>query len=234
MGKVKLSIIMPVYNERHTLKQIIKEVMQLNIKDVEKEVIIIDDGSTDGSREILKSLERFGKGDCKIFYHRKNLGKGTAVNTGIQRSSGDIIIIQDADLEYDPKEIPKLLQPIINNEVEVVYGSRFLRHHKPQYPVYYFGNIVLSWVTTLIFFTKITDMETCYKVFKREVIKDIKLKARGFDLEPEITAKILKNGYKIKELSISFRPRKFEEGKKITWKDGLMAIFYLLKYRFFD
>lgn len=234
MGKTKLSIIMPVYNEKSTLKQIIKEVMQLNIKGADKELIIVDDGSTDGSREILKSIGKLNKKDVRIFYHEKNQGKGGAVNTGIQKSSGDIIIIQDADLEYNPKEIPKLIQPIIKGEVKVVYGSRFLRQHNPQYRVYYLGNIILSWITTLIFFTRVTDMETGYKVFRREVIKHIKLRARGFDLEPEITAKILKQGYKIKELPISFKPRKYEEGKKITWKDGLMAIFYLIKYRFCD
>jgi len=231
--KEKLSIIMPVYNEKDTLKQIIKEVMHLSIRGVKKELVIVDDGSIDGSRNILKKL-KLNKRNCKIFYHEKNIGKGGAVNTGIQNSSGDIIMIQDADLEYNPKEIPKLLEPILNKKVKVVYGSRFLRQHNPQYPIYYFGNIILSWATTLIFFTRITDMETGYKVFKRDVIKDIKLRSKGFDLEPEITAKILKNGYKIKELPISFRPRKFEHGKKITWKDGIMAIFYLIKYRFFD
>jgi len=233
MERVKLSIIMPVYNEIDTLKEIIKEVMQLNIKGVEKELIIVDDGSTDGSREILRNMKLKNK-EWKIFYHEKNMGKGAAVSTGIKNSSGNIIVIQDADLEYNPKEIQKLIEPIIKGHVKVVYGSRFLRQHNPQYRVYYLGNIILSWITTLIFFTRVTDMETGYKVFRREVIKHIKLRARGFDLEPEITAKILKQGYKIKELPISFRPRKYEEGKKITWKDGLMAMFYLIKYRFCD
>ena len=232
MAKVKLSIIMPVFNEEATLKQIISEVLKVTMPGVEKELIIVDDCSADNSRKILKELDRSKPKHVKILYHRKNMGKGGAVNTGIQHATGDILIIQDADLEYDPREIPKLIRPILNKEVKVVYGSRFMLQHQPRYHIYYLGNIILSWTTTLLFFSRITDMETGYKAFRKEVIQDIQLRSRGFNLEPEITAKILKRGYKIKEMPISFKPRKFEEGKKITWKDGVMAFLYLLKYRF--
>ena len=233
---VKLSIIMPVYNEEQTLEAIVRKVLMLRIAGVEKELIIVDDCSTDNSRKILKKIKRsLSKGKrVKIFYHEKNLGKGGAVSTGLQHATGDILIIQDADLEYNPAEIPGLIKPLLRKEIQVVYGSRFMHKHNPQYPVYYLGNIILSWATTLIFFKRITDMETGYKAFRKEVIKDIKLRSRGFDLEPEITAKILKRGYSIRELPISFKPRKFEEGKKITWKDGVMALFYLLRYRFVE
>lgn len=226
---MKLSVIIPAYNEEGAILKLIKIVENVNIGQIKKELIIIDDCSTDSTRELLKKIKNH-----KIFFHEKNKGKGSAIRTGLKHATGDIIIIQDADLEYDPNEYPKLLKPILKGKTKVVYGSRFLRKHKAKYQFYYLGNIFLSFVTRLLYFRKITDMETCYKVFKREVIKKINLKARRFDFEPETTAKIIKKGYKIIEIPISYKCRDFREGKKISWKDGIKAVWYLLKYRFVD
>ena len=173
----------------------------------------------------------------KIFFHQKNIGKGAAVRTGLKYTTGDIIIIQDADQEYNPEEYEKLLKPIIENKTKVVYGSRteaIRKNLKKMYKLHYFGNLFLTIMTNILYGTKITDMETGYKVFRREVIEKMDLKAKRFDFEPEITAKILKSGYKITEIPINFIGRKFSEGKKITWKDGIKALYYLIKYRFTD
>ncbi|MBS3171246.1 glycosyltransferase family 2 protein [Candidatus Woesearchaeota archaeon] len=227
---MKLSIIIPVYNEKETILKILKKVEDIELKYIEKEIIIVDDFSTDGTRDILKSLEKH-----KIFFHEKNIGKGGAIRTGLKYFTGDIVLFQDADLEYDPKFYNDLLKPILNNETKVVYGSRMLGEHKDMYSLHYFGNNFLTIATNFLFNCKISDMETCYKVFKKEVLEGISLKSEKFDFEPEITAKILKKGYKIKEVPIDFKnPRDFEQGKKITWKDGVMHFYYLLKYRFFD
>lgn len=227
-----LSVIIPAYNEEKTIGEIIKRVKKVDLKRYgisKKEIIVVDDGSIDRTVDKIKN-ER----DIKIFRHRENLGKGAAVRTGIRKSKGDIIIIQDADLEYDPMEYPSLLKPILKGEADVVYGSRILGLHKDMYKVHKFGNMLLTVVTNLFFGTKLTDMETCYKVFRRDVLKGIKLRARRFDFEPEITAKILKKGYKIREVPVSFNPRSFGEGKKITWVDGLKALYYTIKYRISD
>ena len=223
---MKLSVIVPVFNEVKTIKEILKKVEDVNI---DKEIIVIDDYSTDGTRDILKRLNR----KYKIFFQDENKGKGSAVKIGFDNSIGDIIIIQDADLEYNPEEYPKLLEPILSGKSSVVYGSRFLNmSHIPRYRLFYLGNIFLSFLSSILYGQKITDMETCYKVFKREVIKDVKIKADRFDFEPEITAKIIKAGYKIKEVPIDYKSRSFEEGKKIGWRDGVKAIWILVKYRF--
>jgi glycosyltransferase involved in cell wall biosynthesis len=229
---LKLSIIIPVYNEEKTLLDLLKKVEAVNFP-ISNEIILVDDYSTDGTRAILKEIES----KYKIIYHHKNQGKGSALRTGFKYSTGDIITIQDADLEYDPEEFNKLLIPILARKTKVVYGSRFLgktffSKGKWFLPSHYIGNKLLSLTTSILYFRKITDMETCYKMFTREVLSKIKLKSKRFDFEPEITSKIIKAGYKIKEIPINYFPRSFEHGKKITWVDGIKALLYLLKYRF--
>lgn len=233
----KLSIIMPVYNEISTIEKVIENVKQTSLPNIDKEIIVVDDGSQDGTSQILKEMD-----GITIISHKKNKGKGAAIRTGLKYATGDIIIIQDADLEYNPKEYPTLLKPILESDAKVVFGSRFMRSAKTRMPaqlseykgnkLYYLGNKFLSICVGLLYGKKITDMETCYKVFKREVLEGITLRATRFDFEPETTAKILKKGHDIIEVPISYRPRSPKEGKKITWKDGVKAMFYLIKYRF--
>ena len=230
----KLSIIIPVYNEEETILEIIDRVKKAKALNFKKEIIVVDDSSTDKTKDKLKNLKNKS---IKIFYHSKNLGKGSAIRTGLENFTGDIVLIQDADLEYDPNEYEKLLKPIIEAKADVVYGSRFeviTKNLSKMYKLHYIGNLLLTFLTNILYGAKISDMETGYKVFKKDVIKKIKLKARRFDFEPEITAKILKKGFKIYEVPINFVGRKFKEGKKITWVDGVKAVYYLLKYRFFD
>lgn len=231
---MKLSVIIPAYNEVKTIDKIIKRVKGVKLKNIKKEIIIIDDFSTDGTREKLKKIKDKNIKNIRVFFHKKNFGKGMAVRTGLKHSRGDIIIIQDADLEYYPEEYPKLIKPILEKKTKVVYGSRFLKKPKPRYRIYYFGNILLSMFTNILYGSNISDMETCYKVFTKDVIKSIKLRAKRFDFEPEITSKILKRDYKIIEVPISYKSRSVEEGKKIGWKDGLKAFLVLLKYRLVD
>ncbi|MBI4144482.1 glycosyltransferase family 2 protein [Candidatus Woesearchaeota archaeon] len=224
---MKLSIIIPCYNEELTIKEVISLVEKV-VLPVEKEIIIVDDGSTDRSRDILTKI----KGH-KIFFHEKNQGKGAAVRTGIMHANGEIIVIQDADLEYDPSDFQIMLQPILEGRTDVVFGSRFKNPaHHPRHWFYYLGNIGLTLFTNLLFFSKVSDMETCYKMFRKNVLEHVPLRARGFDLEPELTAKILKYGHKIVEVPIKYNSRSVDEGKKITWRDGVKAAWYLLKYRF--
>ena len=231
---MKLSIIIPVYNEEKTILKVISKVKNQKLNKIKKEIIIVDDFSKDGTGKILSGLKNK---DIKIFFHEKNQGKGAAIRTGLRHATGDVILIQDADLEYDPKEYPKLLKPIMDGKAKVVYGSRIeaiRRKIESMYKLHYFGNVFLTIVTNVLYGSKITDMETGYKLFRREVIKNIRLRARRFDFEPEITAKILKRGYRIEEIPIDFTGRKFREGKKITWRDGIKALLYLIKYRFVD
>lgn len=228
---MKLSIIVPVYNEEKTIKEIISRVRAVPLN-IDKEIIIIDDFSKDKTREILSKIR---DRDIKIIYHENNKGKGSAIRTGLQHITGDIIIIQDADLEYNPEEYPKLIQPILGGKTKVVYGSRYKgKITGPNLLSHLYGNKILTFITKILYLQDISDMETCYKVFKKEVLKDIKLKAKRFDFEPEITAKIIKKGYKIYEVPITYRSRLFDEGKKITWRDGIKALYYLIKYRFTD
>lgn len=226
-----LSVVMPVYNEKETVLKIIDKVLKL---DILKELIIVDDGSTDGTMELLKRKE-FGPNVKKIF-HEKNLGKGAALRTGFKNVSGEIIAVQDADLEYDPGEFKDLTGPIIKGVADVVYGSR-LWGGKPQ-RVHMFwhlvGNRFLTLVADILYNTTLTDMETCYKVFRRDVLKEISIKSNGFSVEPEITAKILKKRFKVYEMPISYYGRTYEEGKKITWRHGFSALWTLVKYRFVD
>lgn len=241
MSKVKmsyksLSVIIPVYNEKNTILKVINLVKKQKIYPLKKEIIIIDDGSTDGTRGVLKKIK-----GCKIIYHKKNCGKGTAIRTGLRFAKGDIILIQDADLEYNPREYPSLLSPVLKNKYCVVYGSRFksrkghLKNNHLTYFIHAIGNSFLTHLINLLYFTNLTDMETGYKLFTKEALNKVNpLRARSFDFEPEITAKFLKKGFKIKEIQIDYYSREFSEGKKITWRDGLKAFFILIKYRFLD
>lgn len=229
----KLSVIIPAYNEEKTILEVVERVKKAKIS-YAKEIIIVDDFSTDNTKNILKKIKYTS---IKIFHHKKNMGKGAAIRTGLRNSTGEVILIQDADLEYNPDEYKNLLKPIMEGKAMVVYGSRLeaiRKNIKNMYKLHYIGNLFLTLATNLLYGAKISDMETGYKVFRKEVIKNIDLRANRFDFEPEITAKILKKGYKIYEVPISFAGRKFEEGKKITWVDGIKAVYYLVKYRFVD
>lgn len=228
----KLSIIIPVYNEEKTVTQVIKQVLNSDTKKLKKEIIIVDDSSTDNTKELLSKIN---DKRIKIFYHTKNKGKGSAIRTALNYTSGDLVLIQDADLEYDPSDYPKLIKPFEDDKVKVVYGSRYLKNYKTEYlMLHYIGNVFLTFFTNLLYGSKITDMETCYKMISSDVIKALNLKSNRFGIEPEITAKILKKGYKITEVPIRYKTRSFAQGKKITWKDGIKAFYLLIKYRFID
>lgn len=227
---MKLSIIIPAYNERNTIREIIKKVKEVKLP-VEREIIVIDDGSTDGTTEIIKEME---KEIDKVVYHKENRGKGAAIRSGIQVATGDLILIQDADLEYDPEDYEKLLKPILKGKAQVVYGSRFTGERKNMFFTHWIGNRFLTLITNILYGTTLSDMETCYKLFKSEIIKDIKIKSDRFNFEPEITAKILKKKIRIYEVPISYSGREYSEGKKISWKDGIIALWTLIKYRFVD
>lgn len=231
MEKV-LSVVMPVYNEKDTVLKIIDKVLKL---DLVKELVIVDDCSTDGTRELLKNSKLDSR--VRVFYHEKNLGKGAALRTGFKLVSGAVVVIQDADLEYDPKEFIEMIGPIQEGVADVVYGSR-LSGGRPQ-RVYMFwhrvGNDFLTFLTNLLYNTTLTDMETCYKMFRKGVIDNITIRSNDFSVEPELTAKILKNKrLKIYEIPIAYFGRSYEEGKKITWRHGFSAIWTLLVYRFMD
>ena len=238
---MKLSIIIPVFNEEKTISDVIKNVLSVKFPGIEREVIIVDDGSQDKTKEIIQGLKK-RKLDFIFLAHDKNMGKGSAVKTGIAAATGDYIVIQDADLEYNPNDIPRLMVPIQKNRATVVYGTRLKRlpnffheERTPQFLLHYLGNKGLSLITSLLYGGWITDMETCYKIFPKAAIRDVALHARGFELEPEITAKLLKKGYRIYEIPITTNPRGYEEGKKLnTVRDGLRALWSLVKYRFID
>jgi glycosyltransferase involved in cell wall biosynthesis len=222
----KLTVVIPVYNEKKTIRLIVERVQTVP---VEKEIIVVDDCSTDGTRDILPQLQ--GEG-IKVLYHERNMGKGAALRTGFHQATGDFVIVQDADLEYDPQEYPKLLEPILQGRADVVYGSRFSGQNRNMMSLHRFGNQFLTLVTNLLYGTSITDMETCYKLFRTPVVKSIKIECNRFNFEPEITAKILKRKLRVVEIPISYSGRKPSEGKKITWRDGFAALWALFKYRF--
>lgn len=230
----KISILMPIYNEVNTLKIILQKVEDASFCGLSKEIILIDDCSDDGTREILKELEKEKK--YKIFYNCKNMGKGSALRVGFENATGDLIAIQDADLEYEPTDYDPLIKLILDDKADVVYGSR-LTGSKPSRSFMFthlLGNKLLTLMTNILYNTTLTDMETCYKVFRKDFIKGIEIKSNRFDFEPEITAKVLKRGARMYELPISYYGREYQEGKKITWKDGFHAILALIKYRFVD
>jgi glycosyltransferase involved in cell wall biosynthesis len=228
---MKLSVVMPVYNEKPTIRQIIDKVRAV---DIDKELIIVDDGSTDGTRDILAEIEPSLQDLGRVYYFDHNRGKGAAVRYGIAQATGDVLVIQDADLEYDPEEFHNLLEPFEKGRAAVVYGSRFLGGHRTGYYWTTLGNKFLTWLTNIIYNTNLTDMETCYKLFSMDVLRDIKLKCKRFEFEPEVTAKILKRGIHIYEVPISYVGREYSEGKKITYKDAWEAIKTLVRYRIFD
>jgi glycosyltransferase involved in cell wall biosynthesis len=228
---MKLSVVMPVYNEKATIRQIIDKVQAV---DLEKELIVVDDGSTDGTRDILRELEPTLDSGVRIYYLDRNRGKGAAVRYGIAQATGDVLVIQDADLEYEPDEFHTLLQPYLKGRAAVVYGSRFLGGHRTLYYWTTLGNKLLTWLTNIIYNTNLTDMETCYKLFSMDVLREIPLKCQRFEFEPEVTAKILKRGIHIYEVPISYMGREYSEGKKITYKDAWQAVKTLVRYRFMD
>ena len=222
-----LSVVMPVYNERETIEQIIPRVLAVLLR---IELIVVDDGSKDGTRELLTALRQ--KYDFTLIFQPKNGGKGAALRRGFQEVKGDLVVIQDADLEYSPEEFPELIELICQGRADVVYGSRFIGRHRVFMFTHYAGNRLLTLITNAMYNTMLTDMETCYKVMRTEVLRSFTLQSNGFGIEPEITAKIFKRNYRVYEVPITYDGRGYDEGKKITWRDGVVALWVLLKYRF--
>ena len=246
---MKLSVIMPVYNELATLEEIVRRVQAVDLTVnsdgsnpiigepvvLEREIVIVDDGSTDGTREILDRWQTDTHPDIRIIFHVNNGGKGAALRTGFEAATGDLLVIQDADLEYDPRDYIKLLEPILEGRTSVVYGSRFLGGPRSAMSLAHtIGNKGVTLLTNLLYGTILSDMETCYKCFRRDAIAGMPLRSKRFEIEPELTAKILKRGHSIFEVPISYNGREFHEGKKLTWRDGFSAIATLIKYRFVD
>lgn len=226
---MKLSVIIPVFNEKKTIKAILDKVKKLSLVN---DIVIVDDGSSDGTRKILKSFLKQKK--IKIVFHNKNQGKGSAVKTALKHVKGDYIIIQDADLEYDPRDYSKLIKPVKEGKAQVVYGSRFTGEHRNMFFWHMQANKFLTLITNILYNTTLSDMETCYKLFPVDLARQLKLKSKRFDFEPEITAKILKKRIRIYEVPISYAGREYHEGKKISWHDGVQALWTLFWYRLFD
>jgi glycosyltransferase involved in cell wall biosynthesis len=227
----RLSIIVPVYNERATVAAVLTRIREAALPGIDREIILVDDGSTDGTREWLVSAEA---GGVRAIFHPENRGKGAAVRSGLEQASGDFVVIQDADLEYDPRDYPSLLAPVLAG-APVVYGSRFLGGaERRMSPLTSAANRLLTAVTRLLYGIRLTDMETCYKLWRAEVLRGVPLRSSGFDIEPEITAKLAKRGVPILEVPIRYHGRSRAEGKKIGWQDGIMALWVLVKFRFVD
>jgi glycosyltransferase involved in cell wall biosynthesis len=226
----KLSVIVPVYDERNTVAEIVRRMRAVDIP-LEREFVLVDDGSTDGTRDVLRQLT---DSTVRVVYHERNRGKGAAIRTGLEQVSGDLVLVQDADLEYDPNDWPKLLAPVLSGKATVVYGSRFTGERRNMLFLHWVGNRFLSLVTNVLYNTTLSDMETCYKLFDRRVLAAMRLRSTGFEFEPEVTAKALRQGVRIYEVPISYAGREPDEGKKITWRDGFIALWTLLKYRFVD
>ncbi len=222
-----LSVVVPVYNERPTLAEVIRRMRAVQLP-LELEIIAVDDGSSDGSGQVLRALQ---DSTVRVLSHGRNQGKGAAVRTGLAAARGDLVLIQDADLEYDPEDWLRLLDPILKGKARVVYGSRFTGERKNMFPTHWLGNRVLTLTTNILYQTTLSDMETCYKLFDREVLQGLRIESNRFDFEPEITAKVLRRGERIYEVPISYAGREFAEGKKITWRDGFAAMSALIRYR---
>jgi glycosyltransferase involved in cell wall biosynthesis len=229
---MKLSIVMPVYNEENTLEEIFRRVQATPY---DKEIIAVDDASRDNSREVLNRLAQ-QYDNLRVFFHDKNQGKGAALRTGFAQVTGDVVVIQDADLEYDPVDYPALLDPIQKGLADVVYGSRLIgaQPHRVLFFWHYMGNRCVTFLSNMFTNLNLSDMEVGYKVFKAEVLKDIKISSNRFGVEPELTAKVARKGWRVYEVPIGYHGRDYSEGKKITWRDGIAAIYHILRYRFFD
>ena len=223
-----LSVIVPVFNERTTVAEVIRRIRAVELP-VDVEVIVVNDGSSDGTDKVLAAL---GDSTVRVINHATNKGKGAAIRTGMEVVKGDLVLVQDADLEYDPNDWSRLLEPILRRKAQVVYGSRFTGERKNMLPLHWIGNRFFSLVTNVLYSSTLSDMETCYKMFDRRVLEGITVESDRFDFEPEITAKVLRRGYRIYEVPISYAGREPEEGKKITWRDGFGAVKALVKYRF--
>jgi len=222
-----LSVVMPVYNERSTVEEIVRRVVAVPLR---IQLVVVDDGSSDGTREILARLqEELG---FTLVLQQRNAGKGAALRRGFEEVTGDLVVIQDADLEYSPEELPSLIELICQGRADVVYGSRFLGRHRVFMFSHYVGNRIVTMLTNVLYNTMLTDMETCYKVMRTEVLRSFTLHSDGFGIEPELTAKIFKRGYRVYEVPITYDGRGYEQGKKITWRDGLVALWVLVRYRF--
>ncbi len=222
-----LSVVVPVFNERSTVAEVLRRMRAVKLP-VSMDIIVVDDGSTDGTDKILETLH---DSTVRVVHHGANRGKGAAVRTGLELARGDLLLVQDADLEYDPDDWPKLLDPVLKGKAKVVYGSRFTGERKNMLPLHWVGNRLITLVTNVLYSSTLSDVETCYKLMDRQVIEGMRLDAEGFEFEPEVTAKILRRGYRIYEVPISYSGREVTEGKKITWKDGLVALWTLLRYR---
>ena len=229
----KLSIVIPVYNEKNTLVELVEKVKAVNLGEIEKEIVLVDDASTDGTQEILNQLKESDT-SLKIFFKEENSGKGATLREGFKHTTGEYVIVQDADLEYEPKDYVKLLRALEEEHVDVVYGSRFSGNYEDMSNLHYFGNKLLTMVTNMLFGVLLTDMETCYKLVPGSFIRELDIKSPRFNFEPEITAKILKSGMKITEVPIWYKGTTHSEGKKITWRDGIAAVATLLRFRFTD
>jgi len=222
-----LSVVMPVYNERATIEEMIRRVLSVKLR---IELIVVDDASKDGTSDILQSLQQ--ELGFRLLRQPRNAGKGAALRRGFEAVTGDIVVIQDADLEYSPEEFPDLIELICLGRADVVYGSRFLGRHRVFLLTHYLGNRFLTFIANVLYNTMLTDMETCYKVMRVDVLRSMTLKSNGFGIEPEITAKVFKRGYRVYEIPITYDGRGYDEGKKITWRDGFVALWVMLKYRF--
>lgn len=230
--KMKLSVIVPVYNEADTVARLIERVLAVELDNVEREIIVVDDGSTDGSHDVLERIAAKRPDVIKVYRHERNRGKGAAIRTALEHVTGDVVITQDADLEYDPEDYPKLLALFEDPAVRVVYGSRNLRSNPRSSWAFYWGGRLVSWVANLLYGSDLTDEATGYKLFRTDLLRSLDLQADGFEFCPEVTSKLLRRDVVIHEVPISYRPRGLEEGKKINWRDGLEAVWTLVKHRF--
>ncbi|MGQ9649286.1 MAG: glycosyltransferase family 2 protein [Phycisphaerae bacterium] len=232
---MKLSIVVPVYNEVRTLEELVRRVLAVDVG-MEKELILVDDASTDGTRDLYDRIRREHPDQhIQVLMHPRNQGKGAALRTGFDKATGDIILVQDADLEYDPRDYPRLLAPILDNRADVVFGSRFVggEAHRVLFFWHMLGNKILTLLSNMLTNLNLTDMEVCYKVFRREILRDLDLKSDRFEFEPEFTAKVAKAGCRVYEVGISYAGRDYSEGKKITWVDGIKAVIAIFRYSFF-